>query len=242
MFGGLIFGLIFGLFAGLSSGLIAGLIGGLAGGLSGGLMVGWLFVGREIQLTEIATWSWRKGLIFGLFAMLIVGPIFGLIVGLSGGLIVGLFAGLVVGLIGGLSGKLTWRELQVRSKPNYGVQLSGRNGFIIGLIFGLSGGLIFGLSDGLSNGLFFGLYFGLFFGLFFGGDAYLKHYLLRWLLARYKYLPFKLEPFLDEMVGRILLRKVGGGYIFIHRMLLEYFASLETTKPQTNNRRGWTGG
>ena len=26
---------------------------------------------------------------------------------------------------------------------------------------------------------------------------------------------------------RILLRKVGGGYIFVHRMLLEYFAELE---------------
>jgi hypothetical protein len=25
----------------------------------------------------------------------------------------------------------------------------------------------------------------------------------------------------------IFLRKVGGGYIFVHRLLLEYFASLE---------------
>jgi len=27
---------------------------------------------------------------------------------------------------------------------------------------------------------------------------------------------------------RIFLRKVGGGYIFIHRMVMEYFAALET--------------
>ncbi len=27
---------------------------------------------------------------------------------------------------------------------------------------------------------------------------------------------------------RIFLRKVGGGYIFIHRVLMEYFAALET--------------
>ena len=26
-------------------------------------------------------------------------------------------------------------------------------------------------------------------------------------------------------------RKVGGGYIFIHRMLMEYFASLDTLQP-----------
>jgi hypothetical protein len=31
--------------------------------------------------------------------------------------------------------------------------------------------------------------------------------------------------FLDYAAERILLRKVGGGYIFIHRMLLEYFAA-----------------
>lgn len=29
------------------------------------------------------------------------------------------------------------------------------------------------------------------------------------------------------MASNILLRKVGGGYIFIHRMLLEYFANLD---------------
>jgi len=30
---------------------------------------------------------------------------------------------------------------------------------------------------------------------------------------------------LDYAAERILLRKVGGGYIFTHRMLMEYFAA-----------------
>jgi hypothetical protein len=30
-----------------------------------------------------------------------------------------------------------------------------------------------------------------------------------------------------DYTDRIFLRKVGGGYIFIHRMLMEYFAALE---------------
>jgi hypothetical protein len=30
----------------------------------------------------------------------------------------------------------------------------------------------------------------------------------------------------DYAVERILLRKVGGGYLFIHRLILDYFASL----------------
>jgi hypothetical protein len=35
-----------------------------------------------------------------------------------------------------------------------------------------------------------------------------------------------LIPFLDYCAERIFLRKVGGGYIFVHRLLMEHFASL----------------
>jgi hypothetical protein len=37
--------------------------------------------------------------------------------------------------------------------------------------------------------------------------------------------PWNYARFLDHATDRILLRKVGGGYTFIHRMLLEYFAA-----------------
>ena len=37
---------------------------------------------------------------------------------------------------------------------------------------------------------------------------------------------WRVVPFLDHSTERIFLRKVGGGYIFIHRLLQEYFASL----------------
>ena len=36
----------------------------------------------------------------------------------------------------------------------------------------------------------------------------------------------KLIAFLDAMADRLILRRVGGGWIFIHRTLLEYFAEL----------------
>lgn len=62
--------------------------------------------------------------------------------------------------------------------------------------------------------------------LLFGGLATIKHYILRLILWWNGYLPFRLVPFLDYCVERIFLRKVGGGYIFIHRYLMEYFASL----------------
>jgi hypothetical protein len=41
-------------------------------------------------------------------------------------------------------------------------------------------------------------------------------------------IPWNYVGFLDYAADRIFLRKVDGGYIFIHRMLMEYFAALET--------------
>ena len=32
-------------------------------------------------------------------------------------------------------------------------------------------------------------------------------------------------PFLDYAAERLFLRKVGSGYLFVHRLLLEYFAA-----------------
>jgi hypothetical protein len=70
------------------------------------------------------------------------------------------------------------------------------------------------------------LIFGLMFGLIRGLGAIIKHYSLRLVLWRSGKTPFKFIPFLDHCAKLILLKKVGGGYIFIHRMLLEYFAKL----------------
>ena len=40
------------------------------------------------------------------------------------------------------------------------------------------------------------------------------------------YAPWDYVRFLDHATKRIFLRKVGGGYIFIHRLLQDYFAEL----------------
>ena len=65
--------------------------------------------------------------------------------------------------------------------------------------------------------------------LYGGGLAFVQHFVLRFFLWRNDLMPFHIVPFLDYAADRILLRRVGGGYIFIHRLLLEYFASLDTT-------------
>ena len=63
-------------------------------------------------------------------------------------------------------------------------------------------------------------------GLSCGGAAYVQHFVLRFLLWCTRSTPFNYPRFLDYAAERILLRKVGGGYIFVHRLLLEYLASL----------------
>jgi hypothetical protein len=60
-----------------------------------------------------------------------------------------------------------------------------------------------------------------------GGSAVIKHYTLRLTLWLSGYTPFKFIKFLDHCAKLILLKKVGG-YIFVHRMLLDYFAELPT--------------
>ena len=121
-----------------------------------------------------------------------------LLVSLSDTLGWGLSVGLIVGLDVGL---LAWLNFVLRSALQH-VLLSAQ----VGMLFGLTTGLIVGLNR--------------------GGSAVIRHYALRLVLWLKGYTPLNFIKFLDHCAGLILLKKVGGGYIFIHRMLLEYFADL----------------
>jgi DNA polymerase III delta prime subunit len=224
----LIFGLIFGLFVGLSCGLFFGMREEI----------------RAIEKLRLK-WSWqeaRSGLNGGLIFGLILGLTFGLsgmlngslIVGLFFGLFFGLFLGLTFGLIGGLTGGLIGIELEKTTMPNQGIWSSVKNFASVSLISGLIVGLIVGLIDGLHDdlhgglivGLTFGLFFGLIGGLFFGGAASIQHLTLRLILYFNGHIPWNYARFLDTAADRLFLQKVGGGYIFIHRLLMEHIAQL----------------
>ena len=181
----------------------------------------------------------------GLISVLIIGLLVGLIFWLSVGFSVGLSVGLIYWLIGSVIVVLpAFIQISQQSfipQPNRAIHDSLQSGVWMTLVYGLIIGLIVGLIVGFSVGLPFGLLVGLISGaivgliggfLQFGGQSFLKHYVLRWLLARNKIFPFKITTdrefidFLDAMKDRILLRRVGGGWMFIHRTLLEYFAAL----------------
>ncbi len=59
------------------------------------------------------------------------------------------------------------------------------------------------------------------------GKTCIQHFTLRLILYRDGYIPWNYARFLDYASNRIFLQKVGGGYIFIHRLLLEHFAQME---------------
>jgi len=157
-------------------------------------------------------------------------------------LIGGLLFWLLFGLFQGVASETI--EDQYRAIPNQGIHHSAINGLMFGLIctviIGLFCTTMIGLIEILFNllnntwslaliiGLFEGLSIGLLAGLLNGGLAYLRHYTLRFLLWREGLIPRKFPQFLDEAARHILLRKVGGGYTFIHRLFLDYIASLDT--------------
>lgn len=186
-------------------------------------------------------WDSFSGLIIGFITVLVfLGPNFGFIFGLK-------------------SASVNVVKVY-RSTPNQGIVLSLKNGLTRLLLFiavwiftGLltfsvfsAYGLFSRLTEEpsmpsstlvLAGVLSFGLTIGLIVLLNCGGSSVMKHYALRlilWLTGATPSLS-QFIPFLDHCAKLILLKKVGGGYIFIHRVLLEYFAGLPFQTRMTNS-------
>jgi serine/threonine protein kinase len=216
--------------------------------------------GLNIQIFENLDWSWqrftkfvhiRNGLLAGLIVPTVLFfsvwrlsfmgsfPLYGIYT---------IASILICWLLSGLVDVLSSNVLDDSNRmiPNQGIRRSARNSVQISLIVGLTGGLligsvlglIYGLLDGANEGWGIGLLYGItsaidigiISGLLRGGDACIKHVVLRLQLWLARRMPWHYARFLDHAAERILLRKVGGGYMFVHRLLLEYFATLDTSK------------
>jgi hypothetical protein len=231
----LLFGLPFVLLFGLQGELFFGMFVGMLAGLFFGMFVGHFNYSRDIKTFEVLKWRWKRGMLVGLFFGVLVVLLFGLPSLLEYGLdeqqLDVLPFGLLVGVFFGLLFGVESEEIQTKTVPNQGIRESAKNAVIFGPLFGLPVGLLVGLlwrlQDGLFWGLLVGLLVGVFFGLGLGGLAFIEHYSLRVIIYRSGYIPWNYARFLDYAAERIFLRKVGGGYIFVHRLLMDYFASLE---------------
>lgn len=62
----------------------------------------------------------------------------------------------------------------------------------------------------------------------FVGIPCIQHLSLRFAFHLKHLIPWNYAQFLDWVCDRLFLQKVGGGYIFVHRLLMEHFAQMKT--------------
>ncbi|MDW3650702.1 MAG: hypothetical protein R8P61_26740 [Bacteroidia bacterium] len=136
--------------------------------------------------------------------------------------------------------------------PNYGIKKlkkdafrNGKNGMFISGFVGAILIFVFSLSigenvyDSLIYSLLGAIWAGFSIGLLVfyfksnSGIFVIRHYALRFYIYIRGYGPWNYERFLDYVVNDLqFMQQVGGGYIFIHRMLMEYFADLDENNAQ----------
>lgn len=202
----------------LSDGLIIGLTNGLTAALNAGLIY-WILLGlfqgiersrvedrsRQIPNQGIHR-SLRNSLIMGFISCGVIMLIETLILLFPLGTM--LYTGLHDGLNSALLAGLTyWQDNGPGSTALSAMQL-------------------YILDEGLSVMWPFVVSGGLLMWAISGGLAILRHSIIRLLLTRSHLFPWHAPQFLEEATARILLRRVGGGYSFPHRLLLDYFADL----------------
>lgn len=228
--------LIGGSIAWMNFGVISGLVTAALFSLPGGMASGFYPVTRTV---EVFTWSWRavRQKWFTMLILMIIAGVLSLLGVQSSGLAVdtltislvvsGLIGVMLGGLISGMMGGFVemMPDMQKDIRPNQELRRSLRYSLNVVFICALFGMLFALINNGL--GMLLAAACGLVGALTFGGLACIEHVVLRLFLWRGGVLPWKLARFLDYAAERILLRRIGGGYIFMHRLLLEYFASLD---------------
>jgi eukaryotic-like serine/threonine-protein kinase len=205
---------------------------GLVGGLGAGALQGPSLRPRIVQVVEGRRWSWSRSLSLAIAVGVAVAVVSTFIYREGAWLVFGLVYGLSVWVILGL----VTGEVEGVTRPNQGIWQSARSAMRVGLAIGLVGGVggivggiavgepLFGIIYGISSAALVGL-----FGAFVsGGSACLAHVALRLALWRSGALPWDLTHFLDAATHRALLRPAGGGYTFIHRLMLEHVAGIDS--------------
>ncbi|GHO88148.1 helix-turn-helix domain-containing protein [Dictyobacter formicarum] len=166
--------------------------------------------------------------------------------GLHYGAVFGIICGVIIGVAGWLTGMITsgWSSDMIPQdqhvRPNEGILHSGRNALLGALVFAPLGAFASGIACGIGFGMVGGLgtwpvmakAFAVMFVLLFfvvfataqGGIAWIQHYVLRVYLWRNHTIPFDYVRFLNVASDYAILQRVGGGYMFTHRLVMDHFA------------------
>ncbi len=189
----------------------------ITGAICSFLWLGRFFDVRRIKISDQLVWSLNPS---GLLGGIVLGLLLGISISPLGGLIVGAAFPL-------LTGFQSSEQIKVRVRANAGIRRSLINFLAICLAsaaaFGIGGSLINAAPIGLSMGLGLGIQGGIAIG---AGWTLIQHCTLRFLLAREGHIPYwRYDQFLDYCADLVILRKVGGGYRFVHDYMRQYLAS-----------------
>lgn len=131
-------------------------------------------------------------------------------------------------------------DIKTKTKANEGIWISFKNSIIVGffVFFAVCIPLLFHYTVQSSVNFWFaiidsvtgGFSTALIAALFTGGYAFIRHFLLRWILRCLHYIPWDYACFLNYCTDRLLLQRIGGRYRFIHRFLRERFAAIPLGK------------
>jgi len=179
----------------------------------------------DIRTVEALSWSWRGALV-GLLAGLLCAAIFEFIeyqvVGPTPIFRTVFSISLLAVLLGGLRGN----RLPTTSAPNQGIHLSRGSALVAASLFAIVMSLATAFFWGGTFGAIVGIVAAWIAGALYGAGSVANHFWLRLWLIRRGRMPRHYPEFLDEAANRVILNKVGGGYMFIHRLLQEHFAAM----------------
>lgn len=226
----------------LSHGVLFGLVGFLVGVIvTGGL--------DDIQTVEtiqwpIKTWSVKKMSFQTKFQWFFVGSLSSLLIGLLIifvgrpnepikvlllivilGVLATQAAGGFVTIFSGIKGPL----IKETERPSQGIISSAKNTGVVSFLLGFFGfvlDMFFNPGSWVSS-LKNGIFLSLFGTLVFGGSAILRYFNLRLIHYYSGFAPWNYKHFLNHAVDRILLQRIGGGYVFIHRTLRDHLAKMK---------------
>jgi hypothetical protein len=179
--------------------------------------------GRDVGMHELRTWSFSavRTRLVGLSAAVVCTTItlWGL-----GGLKAAEFTAAAIGLGGVALTGVRRVALPPDDTANSGLHATVANGVLAFLLVLACATFVFGLGYGLLYGFAVGLCLATVAGLRFGGVDAVYHYTLRCALFAERRIGLRLDMHLEAAAEVGLLRRLGGGYLFMHRLLLEHYA------------------
>lgn len=201
----------------------------------------------HIKIVDTMKWSWLKFKTYSILSLIggAIYVLFRLVLtdryvsenGLTVGIILYelLIFALIAGLVGGLS---KGPEIEKIAIPNQGIWRSATNARFLFCAVGTVGtGLAWPYAYNLYELVSVGVAIGVLAGLgggWFSGLVLIQHLILRVMIWWQGHIPWNYARFLNYATERTFLQKVGGGYRFIHRLLMDHLARMDL--PQGRHR------